>query len=47
MLTRTKERLYGYGRLVFGKWLVVADSYPQTFSARMEMYGVGLRRLLF
>ncbi len=43
---RVKERLLGFARLLTGRWISRAGSYPYNFSARLEMMAVGLRRLL-
>ena len=44
--TRVRERLLGFARLVSGRWIVKAGSYPYDFRSKLEMMGVGLRRLL-
>lgn len=43
---RVRERLYGFGRLLTGRWITQAGSYPYDLSAKLEMMAVGLRRLL-
>lgn len=45
-LVRAKERLFGFARLLANKWIVNTSVYPLSFSDKVEMAAVGLKRLL-
>jgi hypothetical protein len=46
LVERIKARLYGFGRLLTGRWIVPTNVYDCSTGARFRMYLIGIRRLL-